>query len=117
MNTDVPLSQDPQVQAVVFIGADAVSMMIAESSEAGVRVLDVLSQPVELAKDVFSGGIIRRETMDRCVHIINGYETEGIWRKHHSALARQQCVDEYPVHGCCHESPAQLLWFAFGGHG
>ena len=75
MNTDVPLSQVPQVQAVVFIGADAVSMMVAESSEAGVRVLDVLSQPVELAKDVFSGGIIRRETMDRCVHIINGYET------------------------------------------
>ena len=75
MSTNVPPNQVPQVQAVVFIGADAVSMMVAESSEAGVRVLDVLSQPVELAKDVFSGGIIRRETMDRCVHIINGYKT------------------------------------------
>ncbi len=61
------------MQAVVFIGADAVSMMVAETSANNVRVLDVLSRPIELAKDVFSGGVIRRETMERCVYIINGY--------------------------------------------
>ena len=62
-----------QVQAVIFIGASAVSMMVAESSGSNLRVLDVLTQPIDLAKDVFSGGVIRRETMDRCVHIIQGY--------------------------------------------
>ena len=71
----LPTSSAPRVQAVIFIAADAVSMMVAELSGDNVRVLDVLSQPVELAKDVFSSGIIRRETMDRCVHIINGYRT------------------------------------------
>ena len=63
-----------QVQAVIFIGASAVSMMVAESRGHELRVLDVLSQPIELAKDVFSGGVIRRETMDRCVLIIQGYK-------------------------------------------
>lgn len=62
-----------QVQAVIFIGANAVSMLVAESRARELRVLDVLSQPIELAKDVFSGGVIRRETMDRCVYIIQGY--------------------------------------------
>lgn len=61
------------VQAVIFIGADAVTMMVAEKSTGHIRVLDVLSQPIELAKDVFSGGGIRQETMERCVYIINGY--------------------------------------------
>lgn len=64
---------DASVQAVIFIGASSVSMMVAETRGMELRVLDVLSQPIELAKDVFSGGVIRRETMDRCVVIIEGY--------------------------------------------
>ena len=64
----------PQVQAVIFIGASSVSMMVAEAGGRELRVLDVLSQPIELGKDVFSGGIIRRETMERCVLIIQGYK-------------------------------------------
>lgn len=70
-----PGAERPQVQAVIFIGASAVSMMVAEVQGRDMRVLDVLSQPIELAKDVFSGGVIRRETMDRCVAIIQGYNT------------------------------------------
>lgn len=75
---DISIKQEaeiPQVQAVIFIGASSVSMMVAESCGRELRVLDVLSQPIELAKDVFSGGIIRRETMDRCVLIIQGYKS------------------------------------------
>lgn len=67
------IQEPPQVQAVIFIGASAISMMVAEAHAGTVRVLDVLSQPIELGKDVFSGGLIRRETMDRCVAIIQGY--------------------------------------------
>ena len=57
----------PVVKAVIFLGADAVSMMVAEDTGSAVRVLDVLSQPVELAHDVFHGSCITRDTMDRCV--------------------------------------------------
>ena len=76
---DTLVSKLPQaagscVQAVIFIGANAVSMMVAEAGESGLRVLDVLSQPIELGKDVFAGGVLRRETMDRCVSIISGYK-------------------------------------------
>ena len=63
----------PVVKAVIFLGADAVCMMVAEQSGTETRVLDVLSQPVELAHDVFNGGCISRDTMDRCVQIAQGY--------------------------------------------
>ena len=63
----------PVVKAVIFLGADAVSMMVAEDTGSTVRVLDVLSQPVELAHDVFHGSCITRDTMDRCVQIAQGY--------------------------------------------
>lgn len=62
-----------QVKAVIFLGADAVSMMVAEHCGDEVRVLDVLSQPVGLAHDVFRGSVISRDTMDRCVQIAQGY--------------------------------------------
>ena len=63
----------PVVKAVIFLGADAVSMMVAEQNGSETRVLDVLSQPVELAYDVFHGSCITRDTMDRCVQIAQGY--------------------------------------------
>ena len=63
----------PVVKAVIFLGADAVSMMVAEQTGSETRVLDVLSQPVELAHDVFNGSCITRDTMDRCVQIVQGY--------------------------------------------
>ena len=64
----------PVVKAVIFLGADAVSMMVAEDTGSTVRVLDVLSQPVELAHDVFTGSCITRDTMNRCVQIAQGYD-------------------------------------------
>ncbi len=61
------------VKAVIFLGADAVSVMVAEQTAQGTRVLDVLSQPVELAYDVFTASCISRDTIDRCVQITQGY--------------------------------------------
>lgn len=62
------------VQAVIFLGADSLSMMVTEQqTEDGCRVLDVLSQPVNLAQDVFGGGTVTRDTMDRCVQIARGF--------------------------------------------
>lgn len=73
---DAMVSKDAEqtkVQAVIFIGASAVSMMVAEVRGREQRVLDVLSLPIELGKDIFTAGVLRRETMDRCVLIIQGY--------------------------------------------
>lgn len=61
------------VQAVIFMGADAMSMMVCERSGESERVLDVLTQPVHLARDVFGGGTVTRDTMDRCVQVARGY--------------------------------------------
>lgn len=62
-----------KVQAVIFLGADAMSMMVCESRGEEVRVLDVLSQPVHLARDVFGGGHVTRDTMERCVQVARGF--------------------------------------------
>ncbi len=61
------------VQAVIFLGASSVSMLVAEDKGGELRVLDVLSQPMALAEDIFRQGNVSRETMERCVHIIRGY--------------------------------------------
>ncbi len=60
-------------QAVIFMGASALSMMVAEQCGSSLRVLDVLTQPLELGHDVFGANRISRETMERCVHIVRGY--------------------------------------------
>lgn len=68
----VPAST-PVVQAVIFMGASSVSMMVAEEKDGVLRVLDVLSQPLALAEDIFRHASISRETMDRCVQIVRGF--------------------------------------------
>lgn len=69
-----PAWEAPVVQAVMFLGADSLSMMVAETRGSEHRVLDVLSQPLELAQDVFNKGELTRYTMDRCVQIAKGYD-------------------------------------------
>lgn len=48
-------------------------MMVAEADVGSLRVLDVLTCPIELAHDIFRDGVVSRDTMDRCVHIIHNY--------------------------------------------
>lgn len=66
--------QQPVVKAVIFMGACAVSMMVAEERGGGeLRIIDTLSRPLALARDVFLNGNISRETLDSCVSIVQGY--------------------------------------------
>lgn len=65
--------KEVKVQAVIFLGASAISMMVAETRARDCRVLDVLSQPINLAQDIFANGNVTRDTMDRCVQIVRGY--------------------------------------------
>ncbi len=68
-----PTSPPAVTQAVIFMGASALSMMVAEQRGPELRVLDILTQPLELGHDVFGLNRISRETMDRCVQIVRGY--------------------------------------------
>ncbi len=73
MSRRSPQPPPSTTQAVIFMGADALSMLVAELNGASLRVLDVLTQPLELGHDVFGANRISRETMDRCVQIVRGY--------------------------------------------
>ncbi len=65
---------DLEMQAVIFLSAHSVSMIItAKHGEGKPRLLDGLTQPLDFAHEIFSTNIIRRETMDHCVRIIGGY--------------------------------------------
>lgn len=64
-----------EVHAVMFLGADALSMMVAERNGEEERVLDVLSHPITLAQDVFTLSDVSRDTMELCVQIVKGYDS------------------------------------------
>ena len=72
-NAEISDTANARVQAVIFLGASSVSMLVAEDTDGELRVLDVLTQPMALAEDIFRQGNVSRETMDRCVQIIRGY--------------------------------------------
>lgn len=73
-NRRSPAENEPiAFRAVIFIGASDVSMMVAEADIGSLRVLDVLSCPIEMAHDIFRNGMVSRDTMERCVNIVRGY--------------------------------------------
>ena len=65
--------KEVRIQAVIFLGASAISMMVAETRSGECRVLDVLSRPMDMAHDIFIHGNVTRDTMDRCVQIVRGF--------------------------------------------
>ncbi len=65
---------DLEMQAVIFLSAHSVSMIVtAKHGEGKPRLLDGLTQPLDLAHEIFSSNVIARETMDQCVRIIADY--------------------------------------------
>ncbi len=60
--------------AVIDIGTNAIRMAVAEIDESGtVRVLDNLAQAVDLGRDTFTRGTIRKATIEECVRILRSY--------------------------------------------
>ncbi|MDE5899421.1 MAG: HD domain-containing protein [Treponemataceae bacterium] len=58
-------------EAVVEIGSTGVRLLVAELAADGKRnVLDRAEMPVALGRDIFTGGIITRETQSQCLHIL-----------------------------------------------
>lgn len=60
-------------QAVIYLGSDSISLVIAEVIRSDINLLDYLVQPVSIAKDVFRGHKVSRYTMDRCAKVIGDY--------------------------------------------
>lgn len=67
-------SEQPRPVSVIDIGTTTIRMTIAEiSPEGGAHTLESLSQPVNLGKDTFTTGSIRRSTIKDCVRILKNY--------------------------------------------
>jgi len=70
----LPAAAGPRRIAVIDVGTTALRMDIAEVSSAGdIAVLDSLQQTTNLGHDTFSGGRIRRSTIEECVGVLKGY--------------------------------------------
>lgn len=60
--------------AVIDIGSSAIRIVIAEiKRNASWNVVDSAFQPVSLGKDVFTTGVISRDTMVQCLQILNSF--------------------------------------------
>lgn len=76
MKTSTSLTLDKstiQTQAIIFIGPSAIMMMVSEQSEGKARIVDLLTQPFPLARDIFRLGRISRHTMDRSVAVLDDF--------------------------------------------
>ena len=66
---------ETRIVAVIDIGATSVRMMIAEiRADGAVAELESLSQAVQLGRDTFLNGEIRRSTIEDCVNVLKTYQ-------------------------------------------
>ncbi len=64
----------PRTVAVIDIGTTSIRLAIAEiTAEGDVRPLEALSQAVNLGKDTFTRGGIRKSTIEECVKVLKSY--------------------------------------------
>ncbi len=66
-------SEAAALRAVIFLGASSMDLLVCETSGETTRTVDILTQPVPIARDIFRKGYISRSTMDRCVQIMDDY--------------------------------------------
>ncbi len=68
---------EPKMVAVIDIGASSLRMQIAEiRSDGSIRNLESFSQALSLGKDSFSAGVIAKETIENCVHVLSIYRAK-----------------------------------------
>ena len=68
---------EPKMVAVIDIGASSLRMQIAEiRSDGSIRKLESFSQALSLGKDSFSEGVIARDTIENCVHVLSIYRAK-----------------------------------------
>ncbi len=68
-------SSRPRTVAVIDVGTNSIRMAVAEiHGESEVRRLASFSQPVNLGRDTFRTGGIRRATIEQCVRVLSVYK-------------------------------------------
>lgn len=76
--------------AVIDIGTTSIRMAVAEITEnSSIRVLEHLSQAVNIGKDTFTRGSIRRRTIEQCVGVLQSYQ---------QILSEYQISDSEDIH-------------------
>ncbi len=72
-NHDTSITYRPV--AVIDIGTSSIRMAIAEiGSDSTIRILDRLTQAVNLGKDTFTRGLIQHKTIEECVQVLLSYK-------------------------------------------
>ena len=92
-------------QAVIEIGSTGIRLLVAEITDDKKRnILDRSELPVALGRDVFTSGVISRETLLQCLQILNRYgeqlEGWGITRAETTVIgtsAIREAVNRDPV--------------------
>ncbi len=72
--TSVSADMPTKPVAVIDIGASQIRMAIAQIGRSGsIKILETLSQAVDLGKDTFTKGMIRKSTIEECVRSLKSY--------------------------------------------
>ena len=65
------------MEAVIEIGSTGLRLLVAEVTADGKKnILDRAELPVSVGRDVFTGGIIGRETQRQCLHILQRFKEQ-----------------------------------------
>lgn len=62
-----------KLKAVINIGANVITMTLAEVGSKNIRIVEALEQPTFLGEDVFSQGSVRNETINAAITTLKGY--------------------------------------------
>src|SRR3989338_6033361 len=65
--------KEPQRAGVIDIGTNSIKLLVAEESEAKIKVLESLKNVVQLGKDTFFKDRISQESINRTVSILEKY--------------------------------------------
>ena len=67
------MHSSPQYIVSIHLGASALSLLVTQVIDDEEEILEFLEQPVPFARDIFGSGRVRRETIERCVDILQNY--------------------------------------------
>ena len=72
----------PRLEAVIEIGSTANRLLVAEISDDGTwSVVDRADLPTQLGRDVFTSGLISRDSLLQCLHILNRFSEQlSAWK-------------------------------------
>ena len=67
------MSSSPSPIVSIHIGANTLSLLVMQTVDGQEEPLEYLEQPVPFARDIFGAGRVKKETIERCVDILQKY--------------------------------------------